>query len=271
MKNAQSTHAVHISLLAANNVDEPVPQDDLAHLGDVRAVRRVNVASPVVSTPALTNEDSSQISSSGSGPTSIGETPLAGHQTGYYPRTYLNGASHDLMFSAGLPGPNYSDTRRQGEDTDSEAFGNTSRTSESLIDRRAYDHVTERQQTEWHPGFMPDIPLRDQIRSPDVDRIIPSWFQQTSTDASFIPSEYEDATNDFRHERGETHYGQVFASHVSPDTRAGLILPFDQLDAYGIFMGRHDLMTESGFEEQMPLLPGTNIEQFLASLDRNMS
>lgn len=271
MRNAQSTHAVHISLVAGNNGDDPTPQDDLAHLGDVRAVRRVNVASPVVSTPALTNEDSSRVSSSGTGPASIPENGLAHGHTGYYPRNYLTNNGHDVGFPAGnfsqlRGGPVYAADEMIGD-----PLADTRSMANSFNNRGLDDHATERSHMSWHPGFLPEVQYQDTVRSPNNDNMAPHWFQQPTAGPSFGSDEYENPSDDFRNNRAGSYNGQAFDAHLSPETRAGLVLPFDQLDAYGIFMGRHDIMTDSGFEEQMPLLPGTNIEQFLASLDRSMT
>lgn len=267
---------MHISLQPPTVDDEQLSQDDLAHLSNVRAVRRVNVSSPVVTTPALTNEDSSQISSSGSGPTSLPENVHGGHQAGYYPRSYMNAVDQDPVFMADNVGRAHQEARRSMTHAGGNAGGHVMTDAgfgHSPPNNYGSDgHGPGLSHMTWPPGFLPDVPRhQDNQQSPVVDQTMAPWFHQQLPDPSFLHSDHDNLHGDSRHNRGETHHSHAFASHISPGTTAGLILPFDQLDAYGIFSDRHDLMGETGFDEQMPLLPGTNIEQFLASLDRNMA
>jgi hypothetical protein len=254
LRMAQSTHAIHSSMQSAESTQGIGIEDDLSHLANARLVRRVNDTSPIITTPALTNEESSQFSSSGSGPLSMpGNTPL--NEPPAFPRPILALPRHNTAHPSGpthagfhpsdaLPPANYPDLARPQDII----YGNQGNTSGN----------------DWSLGIPLETDLYAEPRNHEMLHPLSSWFDDVPD-----PRLHGNTTERFHDRLTDTHPYTTFASQVSPPSRTGLVLPFDQLDAYGIFVGRHDLMSDTVRDEEMPLLPGTNIEQFLATLDSN--
>jgi len=255
---AQSTHAIHSSIQPAEPTEGTAIEDDLSHLGNVRSVRRVNDTSPIITTPALTNEESSQFSSSGSGPLSMpGNTPL--NEPPAFSRPIHALPRHSMAFPSEIAqhrsGFSPIELLAQANDLD------LARHQQTTYGNRE----TDTGGNEWSLGIPQDAESHADHQNHEMLHPLSSWFNDVSD-----PRLHSIATERFADRLEDTHPYMTFASQVSPPSRTGLVLPFDQLDAYGIFMGRHDLMSDTVRDDEMPLLPGTNIEQFLATLDSNL-
>jgi hypothetical protein len=255
---AQSTHAIHTSIQPAEPTEGIAIEDELSHLGNVRSVRRVNETSPIITTPALTNEESSQFSSSGSGPLSMpGNTPL--NETPAFPRPIHALPRHSMAFHSETAqhqsGFSPIELSAPADDLD------LARRQQTTYGNRE----TDTSGNDWSLGMPQDADSHPDHPNHEMLHPLSSWFNNVPD-----PRLHSNATERFADRLEDMHPYMTFATQVSPPSRTGLVLPFDQLDAYGIFMGRHDLMSDTVRDDEMPLLPGTNIEQFLATLDGNL-
>jgi len=257
LRMAQSTHAIHSSMQPADTTEGAAIEDDLSHLGNARLVRRVNDTSPIIATPALTSEESSQFSGSGSGPLSMpGNTPMNEPPTFSRPIHALPRHSMAFPSEAAQHRSGFSPVELPAPANDLDFAGRQQTTYGN--------RETDISGNDWSLGIPPDPDSHADHSNHEM--LHPSsWFNDV-----LDPRLHSNVTERFADRLMDTHPYMTFASQVSPPSRTGLVLPFDQLDAYGIFMGRHDLMSDTVRDEEMPLLPGTNIEQFLASLDGNM-
>jgi hypothetical protein len=236
-----------------------VMEDDLSHLANARLVRRVNDTSPVITTPALTNEESSQFSSTGSGPLSVpGNTPL--HEPSTLSRPIHAFPRHSMAFPS-RPSPTIQHrlSAHPIESLPPVLHVDPTRQQEAMYGNRGPDTSAN----DWSIGIPQEAAFHTDSLNHDMLHPLSSWFD------SVPDPRLPDSTTDRFMDRPIDMHTYMLAPQVSPPTHTGLVLPFDQLDAYGIFMGRHDLMSDTVRDEEMPLLPGTNIEEFLARLDSN--
>jgi hypothetical protein len=315
LSTAQSYHSIHASLQVTTAAPTVITaEDDLSHLAQAPTVRRLTAASPTLTTPALTNQESSLVSSIGSGPRSISDsTPrsdpfrlnrlgIASPEENNLPEGNLFGGD---MIGPGPPLPifrgsddrdsNYHrsmyPTRNDGRNFD--GFTSNEPASPPWVDVEGMRHL--------HRDFSASV-SNDQTNGASHSTIFHSTIE-SQRDSMFNPEPFTGGINQLNdppaqsdHARGTRYPIQAFdpPDAENPSVFPGLssirspsqtleaqniFLPFDQMDAYGIFTDKHELSANLATplsEEQidaLPLLPPggnlSDVEQFIAGLDGN--